>query len=108
QLDELGITDRELAHDLSKREISARMLRHLTLVAFWLPIMVPGAPLHVPAVLFARIAGPRLTPRKDVIATTKLLVGMLLVLLSYAAAIAVLWWRVGLAAALIAAIVLPL
>jgi glycerol-3-phosphate O-acyltransferase / dihydroxyacetone phosphate acyltransferase len=108
QLDELGITDRELAHDLSKREISARMLRHLTLVAFWLPIMVPGAPLHVPAVLFARIAGPRLTPRKDVIATTKLLVGMLLVLLSYAAAVAVLWWRAGLWAALLAAVVLPL
>jgi len=70
--------------------------------------MVPGAPLHVPAVAFARIAGPRLTPRKDVIATTKLLVGMLLVLLSYAAAVAVLWWRAGLVAAVIATLVLPL
>src|SRR6185295_6032446 len=55
-----------------------------------------------------RIAGPRLTPRKDVIATTKLLVGMLLILLSYAAAIAVLWWRAGLGPALIATLVLPL
>ncbi|HMG20512.1 MAG TPA: lysophospholipid acyltransferase family protein [Kofleriaceae bacterium] len=108
ELDELGIADRELARDLSGREIAARMARHLALIAFWLPLMVPGAPLHVPAVAFARIAGPRLTPRKDVIATTKLLVGMLLVLLSYAAAIAVLWWRAGTAAALVAAIVLPL
>jgi glycerol-3-phosphate O-acyltransferase/dihydroxyacetone phosphate acyltransferase len=108
QLDELGITDRELARDLSNREIAARMMRHLTLLGFWLPLMVPGAPLHVPAVAFARIAGPRLTPRKDVIATTKLLSGMLLVLASYAAAVAVLWWRAGLPAALAAAIVLPL
>ena len=107
-LDELEITDRELARDLSNREIAARMMRHLALVAFWLPAMVPGAPLHVPAVAFARIAGPRLTPRKDVIATTKLLVGMLLVLLSYAAAVAVLWWRAGFWTALIAALVLPL
>jgi glycerol-3-phosphate O-acyltransferase/dihydroxyacetone phosphate acyltransferase len=107
-LDELGITDRELARELSNREIAARMMRHVALVAFWLPVMVPGAPLHVPAVAFARIAGPRLTPRKDVIATTKLLVGMLLVLLSYAAAVAALWWWAGLSTALIAALVLPL
>ncbi|HSR96461.1 MAG TPA: lysophospholipid acyltransferase family protein [Kofleriaceae bacterium] len=107
-LDELGITDRELTRELSSGEVAARMMRHIALVAFWLPVMVPGAPLHVPAVVFARIAGPRLTPRKDVIATTKLLVGMLLVLLSYAAAVAVLWWRVGLVAALIATLVLPL
>jgi hypothetical protein len=70
--------------------------------------MVPGAPLHVPAVAFARIAGPRLTPRKDVIATTKLLIGLLLVILSYAAAVVVLWWRAGAWAGLVTALVLPL
>ena len=94
KLDELGLTDRELARDLSQaRDQSRRMLRHLILVAFWLPLTVPGAPLHVPTVAFARIAGPRLTPRKDVVATTKMLIGMLLVLLSYAIAVAVLWWK---------------
>jgi glycerol-3-phosphate O-acyltransferase/dihydroxyacetone phosphate acyltransferase len=108
QLDELDLTDRELARDLSSGEIAARMMRHLALLGLWIPLMVPGAPLYVPAVVFARLAGPRLTPRKDVIATTKLLVGMLLVLLSSAAAIAVLWWRAGLAVALVAAIVLTL
>jgi glycerol-3-phosphate O-acyltransferase / dihydroxyacetone phosphate acyltransferase len=108
RLDEVGVSDRELARDLSKGEIAARMLRHLVLVLFWLPLTIPGAPLHVPTVVFARLAGPRLTPRKDVIATTKLLVGMLLVLLSYAVAVALLWWRAGLAAALIATLVLPL
>jgi glycerol-3-phosphate O-acyltransferase / dihydroxyacetone phosphate acyltransferase len=108
KLDELGITDRELAMDLSKMEVSGRMLRHLVLVAWWLPLTVPGAPLHIPTVAFARIAGPRLTPRKDVIATTKMLVGMLLVLLSYAAAVAVLGWKFGFWVGFSAAMILPL
>ena len=107
-LDELGITDRELARDFSKLEVSARMFRHLALVAWWLPLCIPGAPLHLPTVVFARLAGPRLTPRKDVIATTKMIIGMLLVLLSYAAAVAVLGWKLGFDWALAAALVLPL
>ncbi|MDQ3338600.1 MAG: lysophospholipid acyltransferase family protein [Myxococcota bacterium] len=108
KLDELGITDRELALDLSKLQVSARMMRHLVLVAWWLPLCVPGAPLHIPTVAFARIVGPRLTPRKDVIATTKMLVGMLLVVLSYAAAVVVLGWKLGFWWGLGAAIVLPM
>jgi 1-acyl-sn-glycerol-3-phosphate acyltransferase len=108
KLDELGVTDRELARELGKLEIGARMMRHLALVAWWLPLSVPGAPLHLPAVVFARLAGPRLTPRKDVIATTKMLIGMLLVLASYAAALGIIAWRAGAAWALIAAAVLPL
>lgn len=108
QLDELGVTDRELARDLSRLDVARRALRHLALVLFWLPLCVPGAPLHLPTVVFARIAGRRLTPRKDVIATTKLVIGLALVLLSYAVAVGVLWWRAGLGAALLAAAVLPL
>jgi glycerol-3-phosphate O-acyltransferase / dihydroxyacetone phosphate acyltransferase len=108
KLDELGITDRELARDLSKLEVAGRMLRHLTLVAWWLPLTVPGAPLHVPPLIFARLAGPRLTPRKDVVATTKMLIGMLMVLVAYLAAITFAGMRGGLAWAVLAAIVLPL
>ncbi|HUS30017.1 MAG TPA: lysophospholipid acyltransferase family protein [Kofleriaceae bacterium] len=108
KLDELGLSDRELARDLSKLEVSARVLRHLVLVAFWLPLTTPGAALHVPPLVFARLAGPRLTPRKDVVATTKLLIGLMLVLLAYAAAIGVLWWKAGLWWAVAAMIVLPL
>jgi glycerol-3-phosphate O-acyltransferase/dihydroxyacetone phosphate acyltransferase len=108
KLDELGLTDRELARDLSKVEIGARMIKHLILVAFWLPLTAPGAPLHLPTVAFARIAGPRLTPRKDVVATTKLVIGMMLVLLSYAVAIAGLGWKLGWNWAIAGAIVLPL
>lgn len=108
KLDELGLTDRELARDLSKLEIIGRVLRHIVLVAFWLPLTAPGVPLHIPTFAFARIAGARLTPRKDVIATTKLLIGMLLVLLSYAAAVSVPWWKAGFAWALFAALLLPI
>jgi glycerol-3-phosphate O-acyltransferase/dihydroxyacetone phosphate acyltransferase len=108
QLDELEITDRELARDLSKLEVTARVFRHLVLVAFWLPLCAPGAPLHLPPLVFARLAGPRLTPRKDVIATTKMVIGMLLVLLAYALAISLVWWRSGFGWALVATLVLPL
>ncbi len=108
KLDELGITDRELARDLSKLEVGARVLRHFVLVAFWLPLTVPGAPLHVPPLAFARFASAKLTPRKDVIATTKLLIGLLLVLLAYVATVAVLWWQAGFWWALWAMILLPL
>lgn len=107
KLDELGITDRELARDLSKLEVTARVLRHLVLVAFWLPLSVPGAPLHVPPLAFARVASSRLTPRKDVIATTKLLIGLLLVLGAYAATVALVWWKLDFWWALLAVIVLP-
>jgi glycerol-3-phosphate O-acyltransferase / dihydroxyacetone phosphate acyltransferase len=108
KLDELGITDRELARDLSKLEVAARLVRHLVLVAFWLPLSAPGAPLHLPPLVFARLASRRLTPRKDVIATTKLLIGLLMVLVAYGVTIGVLWWSFGLWWALAAMIVLPL
>ena len=107
QLDELGITDRELARDLSKLEVAARIVRHLVLVAFWLPLTVPGAPLHLPPLAFARLASGSLTPRKDVIATTKMLIGMSLVLVAYAATIGILWWKAGFWWALAASIILP-
>ena len=108
KLDELGLGDRELARDLSKLEVAGRVLRQLFLVAVVLPLCAPGAPLHVPPLVFARLASGRLTPRKDVVATTKLMIGMLMVLLAYAATVSVFWWRFGFWAALALAIVLPI
>ncbi len=108
RLDELGITDRELARDLSKLEVAARVLRHLVLLAFWLPLAMPGAPMHVLPLAFGRFASGKLTPRKDVVATTKLLIGLLLVLLGYAIAIGLAGWKLGLWAAAALAILLPL
>ncbi|MBP9084623.1 MAG: 1-acyl-sn-glycerol-3-phosphate acyltransferase [Kofleriaceae bacterium] len=108
RLDELGITDRELAHDLSKIEIGARVAKHLSLIGIWLPLTVPGAPMHLLTVIFARMFGAKLTPRKDVIATTKLLIGMALVGLSYAGVVGLLAWRGSWRWALLAGMLLPL
>ena len=108
KLDELGVSDRELARDLSKLEVFARVVRHLVLVAFWLPLTLPGAPLHLPPLALARYGSPLLTPRKDVIATTKFVLGLALVLLAYAITIAVLWWAWGFWWAFAAAVILPL
>ncbi len=108
KLDELGLTDRELARDLSKLEVGVRMLRHVILIAWWLPLTVPAAPLHIPPLVFARIAGPRLTPRKDVVATTKMMIGMLLVVLSYGIAVSYVWWTFGFWWGGFATILLPL
>ncbi|HVV87866.1 MAG TPA: 1-acyl-sn-glycerol-3-phosphate acyltransferase [Kofleriaceae bacterium] len=107
RLDELGVADREIAGGLAPRAAARRVLRNLALVFFWLPLMLPGALLHLPAVGLARLAGKKLTPRKDVIATTKVLAGMAIVFTFYAAAaVGLAWWK-GWPWAVAAAIVLP-
>lgn len=108
KLDELELSDRELSRDQSKLAVAARIFRHLLLMAIVLPLTIPGAPLHVPPLIFARYASPALTPRKDVVGTTKLLIGMLLVLLGYAIAIGLVGWRYGLPWAALAVVVLPI
>jgi hypothetical protein len=70
--------------------------------------MLPAAPLHLPAVALARLAGKKLTPRKDVIATTKVLAGMAIVFTFYAAAaVAFALWQ-GLGWAIAVGCLLPL
>jgi hypothetical protein len=61
----------------------------------------------VPPLIFARYASRRLTPRKDVLGTTKLMIGMLITLLAYAVTIGILWWKAGFAWAALAMVVLP-
>ena len=108
RLDELGVADRELVADLSRGQVGARLARHLVLLLWWLPLTVPAAPLHVPPLVFARFAGARLTPRKDVVATTKMMVGMLLVLAAYALAIGLVFARLGLGWGAFACVLLPI
>jgi glycerol-3-phosphate O-acyltransferase / dihydroxyacetone phosphate acyltransferase len=108
RLDELGITDRELAHDLPRLAIGVRLIKHLGLLGVWLPLTAPGAPLHVPTALLARFFSPKLTPRKDVIATTKLMFGIGLVLVLYMLVIGVIAWRLNWRWALFAGVLLPL
>ena len=74
----------------------------------WLPLALPGAILHAPAGLLVQLAAPVLTPRKDVLAATKLLAGLLVVLASYAVGIACVGFRVGWGPAMLALLALPI
>ena len=104
----LGLTDRELARELWPVEIAAKLLTNLVYIFVWLPLSIPGMALHAPLGLLIGWAGRRFAPRRDVIATTKLLLGTLLVLMSYAAVAAAATWTAGWRGGLIAAVLLPL
>jgi 1-acyl-sn-glycerol-3-phosphate acyltransferase len=108
RLDELGLGDRDLAGGLRPGAAGRRVVRYLTLVLLWMPLMLPAAPLHLPAVALARLAGRKLTPRKDVIATTKVLAGMAIVFTFYAVAAVGLALWLGWPWAIAAAIVFPI
>jgi hypothetical protein len=84
RLSSLGLSDRDLARPLRPGEGLLRLLRHLLLVLVWLPLALGGAFVHLPVALLLGITGERLSPRKDVIGTTKFVAGFLLLALAYA------------------------
>jgi 1-acyl-sn-glycerol-3-phosphate acyltransferase len=108
RLEDSGFTDRDLRRPLPPGAQLGRVLRCFALVLLWLPLALPGMVLHAPIGIFASVAGRRLTPRKDVIATTKLLIGLLLLLAAYLAVIATIGVRFGAEWALFLAASLPL
>jgi len=77
------------------------------LLVVWLPLALPGVILHAPAGLLVSWTAPMLTPRKDVLAATKLLAGLLVVLASYGAGILWIAWAICVPAALLALAALP-
>ncbi len=103
-----GLTDRDLRRPIRAGESLGRIARHLLLMLVWAPLAVPGAILHAPIGVFASWAGRRLTPRKDVMATTKLIIGLLAILSGYVGFVfAAAWWW-GPWAAVATAVGLPL
>jgi 1-acyl-sn-glycerol-3-phosphate acyltransferase len=84
RLASLGLSDRDLARPLGAGERLLRLGRHLVLVLAWLPLALAGAFVHLPVGLLLGITGERLAPRKDVIGTTKFVLGFLLLGLAYA------------------------
>jgi hypothetical protein len=107
RLDAEGLADRDLARTFTPGETAGRIARHLLLLIVWLPLALPGVILHAPAGLLVGWTAPMLTPRKDVLAATKLLAGLLVVLVSYGAGILWLGWAAGVPAALGALAALP-
>ncbi len=104
----IGLNDRDLRREMGALEIFNHMVEQLLLLLLWAPLAAPGIVLHAPLGLAIAFAGHRLTPRKDALATTKLVLGLLLVPLAYAAILAAAGWRFGLpiAAAALALLVL--
>jgi hypothetical protein len=105
RLDAAGLDDDALRRDLGPGEVVARFLGHLALLLLWLPLAVLGAPLHLPIYGLLKVAGRKLAPRKDVIATTKFVLGICSVLLLYL--VLAVWaglrwgWPAGVAAAVV-------
>jgi 1-acyl-sn-glycerol-3-phosphate acyltransferase len=108
RLGSLGLSDRDLARPLGPGEGVLRLLRHLLLVLVWLPLAVLGAPVHLPVGLLLGITGERLSPRKDVIGTTKFVAGFLLLGAAYVVIPAWLASRFGWRVAAAALALLPL
>lgn len=103
-----GLSDHILRRELGVRDTLARVIGHLGLLLFWLPLSLLGAPIHLPLGLAFRYIGRWTSPRKDTMATTKFLLGFLTMLLVYAGLAALVGWRLGPGAGLLTALVLPL
>lgn len=108
RLDELDVSDRDLRGEMTAAGALWKTVKYFALIVFWLPLALPGALLHGPIVAFARWAGVAFAPRKDVIATTKLLVGLISALLAYVVLVGVAWWMYGIFPSLATLIVMPL
>ncbi len=85
RLSDLGLTDAELKRPVRLGQLFFKLLARGGRSLFWLPLALPGMVIHAPMGLLVSWSGKRFTPRQDVITTTKLLVGMVLVGLVYLA-----------------------
>ena len=107
RLDEAGLTDRDLRRDIDLSEAAWRIFTNTLRLTFRAPLAIPGLILHVPMGLLARWTGNKVIPRSDVLATTKLMTGVGLVLLTWNVIITLAFINGGLRTAVFAAILLP-
>jgi 1-acyl-sn-glycerol-3-phosphate acyltransferase len=103
-----GLSDHVLRRELGVRDTVARVVGHLGLLLFWLPLSLVGAPLHLPLGLAFRYLGRWTAPRKDAVASAKFLFGFLTLLLVYAVLAALVGWKLGAWAGALTALALPL
>ena len=108
RLDAAGLGDRDLQRRVGRAEALGRVARHLLLAVLWLPLALPGLFVHLPVALLARLAGARFSPRSDVTATTKLVVGIALSIVAYGASIALAARYASARLALAVAVLLPI
>lgn len=108
RLSDAGLDDRDLVRPLRTWQLVQRSLRELVWFFLWLPLAAPGLVIHAPVGILVGLGHRYLTPRKDVIATTKLMLGIALVVLSHLAMMALAFWEFGWQGALAIFLLLPL
>ncbi len=108
ELDALGISDRDLDADANLRSRWQRAARSLVMALVWLPMALPGFALFVPLGQLVSWAGAALSPRKDVIQTSKFVAAVAATTASYLALVGALAAWAGPGWALAAAAGLPL
>lgn len=104
----LDLDDRDVQRKVTAAQVLGKAALRLMDALLWAPLALPGLVLQTPVAALISWGGVKLAPRKDVIATTKLVMGLLLVPLAHAALVALLAWRVGWQVALGVAMLLPI
>jgi hypothetical protein len=85
ELDVLGLSDEDLDDDANLRSRRQRAARNVMLVLLWLPLALPGFVVFAPVGQLVSMASHSVAPRKDVIATTKFVLGILGIIAGYGA-----------------------
>jgi 1-acyl-sn-glycerol-3-phosphate acyltransferase len=106
RLSAAGLADKDLQSARNPSHLLFRTISQLLLLTLWIPLALPGALFLTPLAFVVGWAGVRVAPRKDVIGTTKLVLGTLAVIGLEAAAFSYVGWRFGWMMGVGAAIVL--
>jgi 1-acyl-sn-glycerol-3-phosphate acyltransferase len=82
-LDALGLSDWDLRKPISRFVWTLRVLRHVALLVFYVPLALPGLILHLPLIWSVTKAGELFVARDDARATLRMIVSILAVFLVY-------------------------
>lgn len=84
-LEAMGLSDWDLRKPITRMGWTLRVLRHVGLLLFTLPLALPGLLLHFPVLYGATRAGEMVISRDDVRATLRMMLATLVVLGTYLA-----------------------